>query len=80
MIQRGDMKITIDIPEIELKYALRFTGAKTNRAAVLEALTDFNRRRRMAALVRHSCSFADFPSRSLLRKADSRRDKMIGAR
>jgi hypothetical protein len=37
MIQRGDMKITIDIPEIELEYARRFTGAKTKRAAVPEA-------------------------------------------
>jgi hypothetical protein len=74
------MKTTVDNPESELKDAMHFTGAKTKRAAVLEALTDFNRRRRMATLVRHSCSFADFPSRSLLRKADSRRDKMIGAR
>ena len=80
MIQRGNMKITIDIPEGELKDVMRFTGAQTKSAAVLEALTDFNRRHRMAALVRHSCSFAEFPSRSLLRKADSRRDKMIGAR
>ncbi|MEY3479558.1 MAG: hypothetical protein RIQ71_333, partial [Verrucomicrobiota bacterium] len=43
--------------EHELKDAMRFTGAKTKRAAVLEALTDFNRSRRMAALVRHSRSF-----------------------
>jgi len=74
------MKITIDIPKEELKDAMRLTGAKTKRAAVLEALTDFNRRRRMAALVRHSGSFANFPSRSLPRKADSRREKTIGAR
>jgi Arc/MetJ family transcription regulator len=74
------MKTTIDIPEGELKDAMRFTGAKTKRAAVLEALTDFNRRRRMAALVRHSRSFAGFPSLQSLRKTETGRDKLTGAR
>ena len=45
------MKTTIDIPEDELADAMRFTGAKTKRAAVVTALVDFNRRRRMAELV-----------------------------
>ena len=66
--------------EHELKDAMRFTGAKTKRAAVLEALTDFNRSRRMAALVRHSRSFENFPSLDSLRKADTGRDKLTGAR
>jgi Arc/MetJ family transcription regulator len=74
------MKTTIDIPESELKDAMHFTGAKTKRAAVLEALTDFNRRRRMAALVRHSRSFEQFPIFDSLRKSDAKRDKLIGAR
>jgi Arc/MetJ family transcription regulator len=74
------MKTTIDIPTDELKDAMRFTGAKTKRAAVLEALTDFNRRRRMAALVRHSRSLDDFPSLKSLRKSDTKRDKLTGAR
>jgi len=74
------MKTTIDIPADELKDAMRFTGAKTKRAAVLEALTDFNRRRRMAALVRHSRSFDDLPSLESLRKGDTKRDKLTGAR
>jgi Arc/MetJ family transcription regulator len=74
------MKTTIDIPESELKDAMRFTGAKTKRAAVLEALSDFNRRRRMAGLVRHSSSFADFPSLQSLRKTEAGRDKLTGAR
>jgi|LakMenEpi03Aug12_release.lakeMendotaPanAssembly.Ray.scaffolds.fasta_scaffold433559_1 hypothetical protein len=80
MIQRENMKITIDIPEGELKDAMRFTEAKTKSGAVRVALTEFNRRRRMSALVRHSRSFTDYPSHGLLRKADSRRDKTIGVR
>ena len=44
------MKITIDIPDQELSDAMRFTGAKTARKAVLSAVTDFNRRRLLAEL------------------------------
>jgi Arc/MetJ family transcription regulator len=47
------MKTTIDIPEKELKDAMRFTGATTKREAVVTALKDFNRRQRIAALARH---------------------------
>ena len=42
------MKTTIDIPTDALRDAFRFSGAKTKRAAVVTALEDFNRRRRMA--------------------------------
>ena len=44
------MKTTIDIPDQELSDAIRFTGAKTKREAVVTAIADFNRRRRMADL------------------------------
>lgn len=47
------MKTTIDIPERELKDAMRFTGATTKREAVVTALRDFNHRRRIAALTKH---------------------------
>jgi Arc/MetJ family transcription regulator len=50
----GSMKTTIDIPEKELADAMRFTKARTKREAVVTALHDFNRRRRMGALLRHS--------------------------
>lgn len=46
----------MDIPEDELSDAMRFTGAKTKRDAVVAAIQDFNRRRRMAELVRHAGS------------------------
>jgi hypothetical protein len=57
---------------------MRFTGAKTKRDAVPKALNDFNRR--MAALVRHSRSFTDFPSLESLRKTEAGRDKLTDAR
>ena len=47
------MKTTIDIPEAELRDAMRFTGAKTKREAVVTAIADFNQRQRMALLTRH---------------------------
>jgi len=47
------MKTTIDIPEKELKDAIRYTGAKTKKKAILIAVSDFNQRQRMAALARH---------------------------
>lgn len=53
MIELNSMKTTIDIPEKELKDAMRFTGATTKRHAVVTALRDFNRRKRMAALTKH---------------------------
>lgn len=48
------MKTTIDIPEKELADAIRFTRARTKREAVVVALQDFNRRRRMAELLKHA--------------------------
>ena len=33
-VQSGRMKTIIDIPEAELKDAMRFTGAKTKREAM----------------------------------------------
>ena len=44
------MKTTVDIPENELSDAIRFTGARTKREAVVTAISEFNRRRRMAEL------------------------------
>ncbi len=53
------MKTTIDIPENELTDAIRFTGARTRQEAVLTALADFNRRRRMAELARYAGTCPD---------------------
>ena len=54
------MKTTIDIPDKELKEAIRYTGAKTKRDAVVYAIKDFNRRRRLAELAKVLSTFKDF--------------------
>jgi hypothetical protein len=51
------MKTTVEIPDRELRDLLRFTRAKTKREAIVKAIADFNRRRRMGALVKHSGAF-----------------------
>ena len=48
------MKTTVDIPESELADAMKFTKAKTKREAIVTVITEFNRRQRMAALLKHS--------------------------
>jgi len=48
------MKTTVDIPDTELADVMRFTGATTKREAIVTAIADYNRRRRMAALVEHA--------------------------
>jgi len=53
------MKTTIDIPDDELRAAMRFTRAKTKREAVVTAIVDFNRRRRMADLIKYAGTCPD---------------------
>jgi hypothetical protein len=48
------MKTTVDIPEADLADAMRFTRAKTKRDAIVTAIQDFNRRKRMAELVKYA--------------------------
>jgi Arc/MetJ family transcription regulator len=45
------MKTTIDIPDAELREAMRITGAKTKREAVLAAIIELNRRHRAKSVV-----------------------------
>lgn len=47
------MKTTIDIPETALLDAMKFSGSKTKRAAIVTAVTEYNRRKRIARLTRH---------------------------
>lgn len=76
------MKTTVDIPEAELKDAMRFTKAKTKREAVVRVLEEFNRRRRMAELVKYSGTSSDsFPTNSEIEAVDATRDRgLYGAR
>jgi hypothetical protein len=59
---------TTSLESLELRDLVRFTRAKTKREAIVKAIVDFNRRRRMGALVKHSGAF-----RSLLTNEDNER-------
>jgi hypothetical protein len=75
------MKTTVDIPENELRDAMRFTKARTKREAVVTILEEFNRRQRMAELVRYSGSFSDgFPGNDDIEAVDAVRDRTIHGR
>lgn len=62
------MKTTIDIPNDALREVLRNTGAKTKREAVLTAIDEFNRRRRLAKLAGRFGSFEGFVSNDELER------------
>ena len=75
------MKTTVDIPTAELRAAIRFTKAKTKREAVVRVLEDFNRRRRMAELVKYAGTFGDaFPANDAIEAADAARDRALHGR
>jgi hypothetical protein len=75
------MKTTIDIPEDELRDAMRFTRAATKREAVVKILEEFNRRKRMAELVKYSGTFSDsFPTNDHIEAIDAERDRHLNAR
>ena len=72
------MKTTIDIPDRLLREAMRHTEAKTKRAAVVTAMEEFNRRRRLEALAeRLHGSYPNFMSQEVLQRL--RRDHKGGA-
>ena len=48
------MKTTVDIPDDELRDVMRYTHAATKREAIVTAIAEFNRRRRMATLIEHA--------------------------
>jgi Arc/MetJ family transcription regulator len=62
------MKTSIDIPDDVLEEAMKHTGAKTKREAVVTAVADYNRRQRMAALARHLGSCRDLMTLDQLRR------------
>ncbi len=53
------MKTTVDIPDGELEDVIRYTNARTKREAIVSAIVDFNRRRRMAELAKYAGTCAD---------------------
>lgn len=73
----GIMKTTADIPEDELQEAVRHAGAKTKREAIVTALRDYNRRRRLARLAEAFGTLERFMTQDDLRRMrkDSRRPR-----
>ena len=72
------MKTTIDIPEKVLADAMRFTGAKTKREAVVKAVESFNRRQRVERfLIKAAGSMPDFPTNDEIEAADLERDARL---
>ena len=63
------VKTTIDIPDAALADAMRFTGAKTKREAVVKALEGFNRQQRVRDLVA-SFGTLDFASNDEIEAGD----------
>ena len=62
------MKTTVDIPDGELEDAIRFTRARTKREAIVTAIADFNRRRRMAELAKRAGSCPELLTTDELRR------------
>ena len=60
---------------------MRFTRATTKREAVVRVLEEFNRRRRMAELMKYSGTFSDrFPTNDKIEAVDAKRDRNLNAR
>ncbi len=74
------MKTTIDIPEKALAEAMRFTGAKTKREAVVKALEGFNRSQRVEAFLKMAGSCPDFPSNDEIEAADQEYEERMTKR
>ena len=73
------MKTTIDIPDRTMQEAMKFTGAKTKREAVVTALERFNRLKRLEKLnARVRGQFRDFMTQAdlkAMRAADTPKNR-----
>jgi Arc/MetJ family transcription regulator len=68
-LKMDSMKTTINIPEKALSDAMRFTGAKTKREAVVKALEAFNRQQLVKEVVA-SFGTLDFASNDEIEAGD----------
>ena len=74
------MKTTVEIPDAELRDLVKFTRANTKREAIVTAISDFNRRRRMAALVKHSGTFRSLATNEEIEAIEAREPHGRGVR
>ncbi len=56
------MKTTLDIPSDVMEDAIKYTGAKSKRDAIVTAVSDFNRRHKLESLANRLGTFDDFIS------------------
>ncbi len=73
------MKTTVDIPEEDLAYAMKASNAKTKREAIVTAIQDYNRRARMAALVKYSGTFSSMMSFEEMKALENARRERLDA-
>jgi Arc/MetJ family transcription regulator len=66
------MKTTIDIPDEALQEAMLHTRARTKREAIVTAVLDFNRRKRLEKLVQKLGTFEDVMTHDELRRIRER--------
>lgn len=67
-IRDNSMKTTIDIPDEALRQVMKYTKAKTKREAVVYAIEDFNRRKRLSQLAKVLGTFENFMSQDELKE------------
>ena len=69
------VKTTVQIPDEELAEAMEHSGARTKKAAIVAAVMEYNRRRRLEALVARFGRSTEFMTGAELAKlrADERR-------
>jgi hypothetical protein len=60
------MKTSVDIPDQELKEAMANSGAKTKRDAIVAAIVEYNRSRRLRKLAEQFGTFENFITREEL--------------
>lgn len=58
----GSMKTTVDIPDEELREVISHTRARTKRDAIVTAISDFNRRKRLEKLAEQLGTFESIMS------------------
>lgn len=64
------MKTTVDIPDLLLEDAMKFSGAKTKKEAILVALEKYNHKMRVEAALKLKGSIPDFPSNDEIEAED----------
>jgi hypothetical protein len=62
------MKTTVDIPDRDLLDLMRVTAARTKREAILLAIREFNRKRKLSEVAKMLGTFTDFMSQDELHR------------